>query len=439
MKFKNILTVVIALFLPSFFFAQNTLTQQDVVNTTLENNYGIKVAKNNVEVARNNTDRGANGYKPTVNASVGPTASLSSGLSTFNGPLDDAEINNAFSWTVAASVGANYTLFDKRRDYTLDQLKEVLNLSDLQLRQTMEANLLQVLNGYYEVARLTENLTVLERVFDVSQRRLEQAEYRYEYGQGIRLDILNARVDIQRDSINLLNARQQLANAKRNLNFLMGSEVDTDFAVDTSIVYSPELALTDLVASAKSENIAILAANQNLKIREMDFQIIDAGRKPTIGANANYTYNYQDNAEGSFIATNRTNGLNAGVTLNWNLFDGGQRNIQEQNTQLAIMNQVTEKEQLEKQLERDVRNAWENYQNALFVLNVERSSLNTNESNLERTRELFEAGQVSSVEFRQAQLNLLNSTVSFNTAKYNAKVVELNLMQLSGRLMKAVE
>ena len=439
MVFKNITTAVLLLLLPSFLFSQNILTQKEAVAKTLENNYGIRIAKNEVEIARNNTDKGLNGYNPTVNATAGPTASLGSAAQKFNGPLEDAEVKNKFSWTAAASVAANYTLFDKTRDYSLEQLKEVLNLSDLQLRQTMETNLLQLFNHYYELARLTENLKVLEQTFDVSRRRLERAEYRFEYGQGIRLDMLNAQVDIQRDSINLLNTRQQLANAKRNLNVVMGTPVDNDFTVDTEVVYNEKLSQEQLVTAAKNGNISILAADQNLVIQEMNLQIIDASGKPTLGAKASYDYNYQDNASGSFIASSRTNGLNAGITLNWNLFDGGRRKVQTQNTQLAIQSQLTQKQQLEQQLERDVRNAWESYQNALFVLDVERSSLTTNEANLSRTRELFGAGQVSSVEFRQAQLNLLNSTVSFNTAKYNAKVVELQLLQLSGGLLEGVQ
>lgn len=435
MIFKYKTTALLFFILPSFLFAQNMLSLPAAVAATLENNYGIRVAKNDIEVARNNTDRRLNGYNPTVNLSAGPNASIGSSAQTFNGPLDDATTSNAFSWSANASLGAAYTLLDKSRDYTLSQLEEVLNLSDLQLRQTMESNLLQVFNHYYEVARLSENLNVLEQTFEVSRRRMERAQYRYDYGQGIRLDVLNASVDIQRDSINLLNTRQQLANAKRNLNVTMGSPVDNDFAVDTAVAYDQDLSVTNLIAAAKKENIAILAADQNLVIREMDLNIIDASRKPTLGASASYDYNYQKSAPGSFINTNRTNGLNAGLSLNWNIFDGGRRNVQTQNTQLAIQSQLVQKEQIEQELERDVRNAWETYQNALFVLNVEENAVATNQQNLERTQELFDAGQVSSVEFRQAQLNALNSTVNFNTAKYNAKVVELQLLQLSGGLL----
>ena len=434
---KTLLALCLAL--PTILFSQNILTPKQAVGNTLENNYGIRVAKNNVDVARNNTNRGANGYMPTVNASAGPTGNFGGSTQSFNGPIEDVEISNEFSWGANASVGANYTLFDRSRDFTLDQLKEVVNLNDLQLRQTIEGNLIQVFNAYYEVARLSENIDVLSQTLEVSRRRLARAQYRFEYGQGIRLDALNAQVDIQRDSVNLLNAQQQLANAKRNLNFLMGVPVDNDFRVDTTVTYTPSLSETQLVTDAKSKNIAILAADQNLIIQEMDLKIIDATKKPTVGSSLNYTYDYTKAAPGSFIASSTNRGFNGGITLNWNLFDGGRRSVQTQNTQLAIQSQLVQKEQLEQELERDVRNAWEAYQNAQFVLRVEEQALATNRQNLNRTNELFEAGQVSSVEFRQAQLNLLNSTVSFNAAKYNAKVVELQLLQLSGRLLEAVQ
>ena len=42
---------------------------------------------------------------------------------------------------------------------------------------------------------------------------------------------------------------------------------------------------------------------------------------------------------------------------------------------------------------------------------------------------------LNAIEFRQAQLNLLNAETSSNAAKYNAKLAEYALMQLSGQLL----
>lgn len=61
-------------------------------------------------------------------------------------------------------------------------------------------------------------------------------------------------------------------------------------------------------------------------------------------------------------------------------------------------------------------------------------NLLTAQTNFNRTEEQFKIGQVSSVAYRQAQLNLLHAQTAILTAKYEAKVVELQLLQLTGRL-----
>ena len=434
MTIKNIIRVIF-ISLPSFLFSQNTLTLQEAAKTTLANNYGVRIAQNNIRVAENNSSKEMNGYLPTLNLNAGPTGSFGGSTQKFNGGLGEVKVNNAFSWGANASLDANYDVFDKARDYNVEQLKEVLNFNNLLLRQTMETNLMQVYIAYYQVAQLTENLKVVSQTMNVSRQRLQRMEYRFEYGQGNGLEVLNAKVDIQRDSINILNLKQQISNAKRNLNVVMGMPVANNFEVDTTIVLTPSLSKQQLIADARSGYVGILLSNQDRKITEMDLQIIEASRKPTVEANASYNYSYSDNASGSFIESSFSRGLNFGLTANWNIFDGGRRSILEQNTRIALESQIVQKEQRKQELERDILNAWENYQNALFVLEVEKNALAINRQNLGRTQEFFNAGQVTSVEFRQAQLNLLNVATSFNNAKYSAKLGELQLLMLSGRIL----
>ena len=418
--------------------AQAVLTKQQAVQITLESNYDIKVAKNNIALAENNTSRELNGYLPTVNATAGLNTRLGGGSQKLSTGLENST-SNAFNWGSNAAVQGNYTLIDKTRDNSVKQLEEIVDLQDLQLQQTIENNLLVVFNNYYEVARLTQNAAVQEQTIEVSKQRLQRATYQYDYGQGIRLNVLNAEVDIQRDSINLLNLKNQLANAKRNLNVAMGRSVREKVAVDTTVIYRADLNLEQLIQSAKDRNVAMQLINKNLNISAIDFDIIESTKKPTLDASASYNFNYSDNASGSFIDVSNTRGLSAGLTLGWNLYDGGRRKLQKENAKINVENQLVQKEQIAQQLERDVINAWENYQNALFILRAEQQNSVTNQLNFQRTEEQFKIGQVTSVEFRQAQLNLLNAATNLNTAKFNAKIIEINLLQLSGALMEGIE
>jgi outer membrane protein TolC len=44
-------------------------------------------------------------------------------------------------------------------------------------------------------------------------------------------------------------------------------------------------------------------------------------------------------------------------------------------------------------------------------------------------------GQITSIDFRQAQVNLINAELSVSSAKYTAKNAELQLLQLAGTLL----
>lgn len=415
-------------------FAQNKLSQTEALEIMLANNYGIKVAKNNQLIAENNTSKELNGYLPQVNVSAGADGSLGGSKQNFSSGME-FDVRNAFNWGGNASVSANYTLVDKRRATNLEQLKELVKLSDLETRQTIELNLIQLFNAYYEVAELTENLSAQVQTMELSRQRILRAQYRYDYGQGIRLDVLNAEVDFQRDSINFLNIEQRLANSKRNLNVIMGRPVDIGFNVSTTVGYTDNLSLNELLLAVQTKNIDVQITDQNIEIDHYDLKIIDAEAKPTVSSSASYSYSYQNNAAESFIASQTSRGFGIGLNLAWNIFDGGIRKMRKQNTNIAIQNRQIFRQQLLEELNRDLTNAWESYQNALLILQVEKNSLATNQLNFERTEELFRSGQLNSVEFRQAQLNLLNATISYNNAKYDAKVIEIQLLQLSGDIL----
>ena len=52
------------------------------------------------------------------------------------------------------------------------------------------------------------------------------------------------------------------------------------------------------------------------------------------------------------------------------------------------------------------------------------------------TKEQFYQGQLSSNDFRQAQIDLSISKNILNQTLYNAKIAELNLYRLSGKILE---
>lgn len=418
--------------------AQTTvLSKEEAIRTTLGNNYGILISQNLLEIADNNKSILNSGYLPSLTGLAGTNyniedieAQLQSG--------ENQEISGAKTNRYNASLNLNYTLFDGLgRWYNFKQLKEQYNLTTLEARETIENTILQMMSVYYEVARLTENLDVLEEALEVSRERVTRAQYQYEFGQNNRLAILNAEVDVNNDSINLLLARQNLINTKRDLKVLLNEpEISPNtFSVDTTVTFISPLQLEAYLNDALNNNVTILQANSSIEISEYVIKISKSGYLPTVGLTGSYGWNTSSLPATSFVQTNTSSGYAAGLNLSWSLFDGGTTIVNVRNARIRQENELLLKQQLLLDIQRDIKNALGIYENLRYIYEVQEKNVLTNENNFERTQEQFKTGQISSIEFRQAQINLLNARTNKNLAKYDAKLAELQVLQLTGQLL----
>ena len=417
-------------------YAQEILTESEALKITLENNYDIKVIEKSVETAKNNASVFNSGYLPTATLNSG--ANYSNDNSSFesqDGTITD--VNGASSTNYNASIGLNYVLFDGlNRKYSYKKLKETLNLTELQARQVIETSLLSLYIAYYAVARLTENEDNQKQTLDISKRRLLRAEYSFTYGQNTKLDVLNAEVDVNNDSISYLDIQRQLTNSKRNLNVVLGRDAAlTNFNVETNVNYVIGLDISSLLNNALNNNVTLLQVNKGLELSNFDISIQKSGWMPTVSASTSYAYNKTINDDSFSFASQQFDGLSAGISIGWNLFDGGLTKTQVQNAKIAVASKNVEKEQFVQQLTRDVYNAWEFYQNALFKLQVQETNVETNKRNFDRTNEQYKLGQVNSIDFRAAQVNLLNAERDLSQSKYDAKIAEYQLLYLAGDLL----
>jgi len=438
---QNKVLGIVVLILSFSMNGQEMLEKQGAVDIALENNYDIRVSNNDLEVAKNSSSIYNSGYLPSVFASGGADyQSNESEIEFQDGSVQDDIENTTNSYT--ANVGIDYLIFDGfGRKYNYRKLQEQYNISEIRVRQVIENTLLGLLVSYYDVARLTENKNNLQQSLDISKSELLREEYGYQYGQKTQLDVLNSEVNVNQDSINLLNIQRELANAKRDLNVILGREVNIDFAVDTAVSYAIDLTYDDMLQSAKINNTLLLQAEKNVTLSDYDLKINKSSWVPNVGINGAYNWrdsNTDSNISNPFsLASQTSKGIVGAVNVSWNIFDGGSTRTRVHNAKIAIDNSNIEKELIEKDLERNVANAWETYQNSLFVLSAEEKNVETNKRNFERSQEQYRLGQIITVEFRLAQVNLLSAVNSYNQAKYTAKVAELRLLQLGGRLIGA--
>lgn len=417
-------------------FSQQTLELEDAIATALKNNYDIQLAENSLVQADNNKSVYNSGYLPTV------TGNADARYNTSNATITDQQgnersINDIQTSGYGASVGLNYVLFNGgARKYQYDKFKSLYELSSLQKQTQIENTLIDVYTTYYNLARNQEQKKTLEEAYAISKERLARITVQQQYGQSNSLDVLNAKVDANKDSINLINATVMLENNQRNLNFLLGREINTDFSVSTEVNIDSTLSYTKLLSKLKAENNELKQFEINKAISQKELRINQAGWLPSVTTNVSYGLNYNDNGPAGFLAEQRTIGLNAGVNLSWNIFDGGATKVRVQNAKINMKTQELNKQKVQLSLENQLANFWAEYNTQLAIIKNEKINVEVSNQNFLKSKELFKLGKVSSLEFRQAQLNLINTQLNLLNATYNAKIAELQLKRFAGYLVE---
>ena len=430
--------LLIPLFLSLFTidsFCQNILLADQAVKMAIDNNFDIKRSLNATEIAKNNASKYNTGQLPTVSLNGSANWNIDNTNVTFQDG-SDANLTWVSTQNAAATITASYTIFDGFfRKYNIKQLSQQYLLTELQVEAAMENLAAQTLSQYYNVAALENTMSILTEAIDISQQRLKRAQVQAEYAQATQLDVLNAQVDLNNDSLNYQNASLLLENAKLELNRLMVSDRDTTYRVVSDLDFFPAIDQNALRQNVVQQNIQLEQINKNITIGNLSIDMANANKLPSLGANINYGYNYNKNNPSSFLASLNSNGLTAGVTLSWNIFDGGRTKIAIENAKLNILDLEYQKEQLLYDLEADFDIAWANYKNSLAIYDTNQKNEIITRQNFERTEEQFKIGQINSVEFRQAQLNLLNAQNGLIGSKFDVKINEVQLLLLSGNIL----
>ncbi|WP_027000770.1 TolC family protein [Eisenibacter elegans] len=414
---------------------QTTLTLEQAIQQTFANNYSIKVARYQVTVAENAAIAGNAGLMPTVALNAGMSYSLNDvNLVFLSG--DGQSIDNAATVSGNASIEARYILYqggaNKRN---LQNLLLTARQTDAESRRLVEETLSQTINAYYAVALAQENLSVAQQAIDISTDRFKRAQQRAEFGAASSLDVLNATVDLNADSVRYFAASIDYRNAKRNLNNLMAQSLDYDYEVEKQVADADLPALNTLLGKAKENNAELVAIRQNLRVSENSLHIAQAANYPTIDLNAAYGYNRTE-AQAGFVISNQTRGFNAGITLNWPIFNGMQRRTQIQNARIGVDIAQEQEKLIQERIEREVVNAYATYENALFVVRMQERNVRIAEQNFEQSTEKFNFGQINTTQFREAQLNLVQARNALNNAYFTAKTAELEVVRLSGELLQ---
>lgn len=429
MKQKTKFLTLIWVLFATVGFGQNLLQIEDAFALALKKNHDILVARNDAQISKNNVHIGNAGLLPQIDL-ISNANYQKNTRKTDAGNLEDV------STQTVAKIQASYTLFDGFNNiYSFKRFQTFGELGELQARNNIENTLIRVSNAYYAVAGAQENFDIAQEALTISRERFARARKRSQYGQANTIDVLSAQVDLNADSVSLFNAGLRLDKTRRDLNFLLNRNVNAAFTVNSEVVFFEIPDRVTLKEKAFQNNALYLLSVNNLEKSKLDLKIAQASFFPRLALTTSYGYN-QVAPDLDIVLDNPNSSLTAGVTLSLNLFNGFKNSIQQQNAKIEMKSRELLRQQARLQLESEIDNLYESYENSRHVLEIQQKNLKSAELNFRRTSELYGLGQVTTTTFREAQLNLIRARNSITNAKFDAKLFQFQLLQLSGLLLQ---
>ncbi|MBL7980390.1 MAG: TolC family protein [Flavobacteriales bacterium] len=418
--------------------AQDTLTLAQAIELALAHEHGILIARNTAAIAERQATAGNAGLLPRVDASGRGTYSNQYSKLDFAEGIPDVERDGVENTALNGQLGLTYTLFNGMGNVAALERSQInAQLADIGTRAQVEGTLSQVIALYYAIAALDEDVRITQRILEISNDRYARQQGKALLGGVGRLDVLNAQVDLQADSTTHILAVQRRERTARDLNVLLGRTPDADVLVSRNINYMQGLSQEQLVQEAMQGNVQLSAATAQVRAAEVDRRVASSLRWPRLDLNAAYGLSDQKNEVGIVLGT-YTQGFNGGLTLSVPIFDGGRINTQTETARLRAENAAIAEQQARLQVERDVRNSFTTWRSQREVLRIQREAVATALLNFERTRELFQSGQLTGLQFRQAQLDLADAERRAVVSGFDTKVAELQLLRASGGLLQAL-
>lgn len=416
----------------SFLFGQSSLSLQEALDLTLANNYGIRIADMNSEIAENNNTWGAVGRLPRIDFNVNGSGFKSANPGSFVPQRINAGASPSITWTV----------FDGyRMEANKARLTELQDLSLGNAALVVENNLQAVILSYYQTLLAQEQLNVLTEVLDNSTERLSYETYKKELGTSGSFDLLQFKNAVLTDSANVLSQKLALNTSMRNLKLLMGVAHEMNFSLGDPLKETfDELDWDPLLEKMLADNNNMKNQYINSNILREELRIARGALMPTVSLNLGTTYSVgqiqrltQDGVANINVSAFD---YSAGISIAFNIYNGGNTRRLIENAEINQVIGKLQEEELVRSLKNDLFEIYDQYESRRALLGIQLDNVENSRQSLEMSKDRFQNGLINSIDYRNIQLQYLNAQFSKFQALRNLKESETELIRLTGGLIR---
>jgi outer membrane protein TolC len=410
--------------------AQQTLSLEDAVAHSLQNNLGIRIAQHQAEVAAIGNAWGAAGALPSLGVSATGGSAISdqskNPTSFLQERIESESVNVAgqLNWVLFDGMG----MFANKR--ALERIEEQ---AEGQVNLVIEQTIAATIMAYNSVLVQTAVRDVLASSMEISRDRLKWIDARRASGASTMFDRLQFENALLSDSLAWMQQGINVRQAELSLNRLMGDATSSSWTFSSPLMAPENIEDIDQIKDGALSNAATIQnALISQEIARTGVQQAQARMSPTLLLNASQNDQASRFSAGDLSADGRTVNIAANISLNFNLFNGGatRRAIQQAKIQVAMAeNQALDEY---REVERLLADAWSRWTASSAAYAVSEQLTENCVRVLEIASERLATGAINSLDFREFQIQQMNAEQQQIQALNAWQMADVELLRLSG-------
>jgi outer membrane protein TolC len=333
-----------------------------------------------------------------------------------------------------AGVNLNWRIFDGlSMFFSHSKNKALLDISTLKTVLEMEQLIANVCAAYYNVWIQSKLLEATENIVDISMQRFSIANSKYQIGGISGLEYRQSKIDLNADNSLLMTQQQALTNAYISLNKLMSKNLTKEDYVQDTLSLLPLFNYSDIVDSALLQNTSLLIYKKGIRLSELEVKNSLSQFFPVLDFSTGYQYS-NAKTPASITLQNQSHGFFWGFTARIPIFSRMENLRNNKIAKYELQNAELQYKDVELNVLSALAELYNIYVNNHKLLDFEMENVEITSETLEIAIEKYRIGSLSGVEFREFQRSYIEAVKRLMNASYQAKVSEIGLQLLSGKL-----
>jgi len=306
---------------------------------------------------------------------------------------------------------------------------EIVRANQLSLSDARDLVVLAVAGSYLQVIAAAARVDSARAQLDTATALYDQTSQQRKVGLVAQVDVDRSEVQMLTQKQRLVSLQNDLSKQKINLARVTGLPPTDQYEISDVAPFSasPALSIEDALHQAILQRSDLKAAEAQIRAAEHTVSAARAERLPSLSLNGDYGVIGTNPAQshGTFSVTG---------TLHVPLWPGGRIGGDIEQANAAAAERRAESDDLQRQIEAEVRNAFLDLQAAASQVEVAQRNVEVNKETLQLTRQKFAAGVSDNVEVVQAQSSLASADLDYINSVFAHNLAKLSLARATGIL-----